>query len=180
MNDWKKLTTTTAYENKWIKVDHHEVINPSGNQGIYGQVNFKNIALGIVALDEELNTWLVGQYRFTLDEYSWEIPEGGCPHDEDTLQGAKRELKEETGIIAKTWTPLGRIHTSNSVTNEVGFMFLAEDLSFRDAEPEETENLTLRKISLQEVIDMIMNGEITDSISIAALLKVARLKLQNG
>jgi ADP-ribose pyrophosphatase len=179
MNNWKIKSTTTPYENKWIKVDHHEVVTPSGTDGIYGKVHFKNIAVGIIALDEDHNIWLVGQYRFTLDLYSWEIPEGGCPEGEDPLEAAKRELKEETGIIAEQWSSLGTIHTSNSVTDEVGYIYLAEQLTYTSPEPEETEDLALKKIPLSQAVEMVMDNEITDSISIAGILKLA-FKMQNS
>jgi 8-oxo-dGTP pyrophosphatase MutT (NUDIX family) len=175
-NTWKKLSTTITYSNPWIEVQHHEVLNPSGGEGIYGQVNFKNIAVGVVPVDAEGNTYLVGQFRFPLEEYSWEIPEGGCPIGEDVLAAAKRELLEETGLLAQNWTVISRIHTSNSVCNEVGFIFLAENLTQGDAEPEETEDLKIKKLTLKAAVELVMNNQITDSISIAGLLKVARLK----
>lgn len=174
--NWIKVKTEVAYENPWIKVEHHDVINPSGGQGIYGQVNFKNIATGIIPLDKNGFTWLIGQHRFPLDEYSWEIPEGGCPFSEDVLVAAKRELQEEAGILAKKWTMISKIHTSNSVCNEVGFIFLAEDLEFTEAEPEETEDLQVKKVHIKDAIKMVMENKITDSISVAGLLKVGVLK----
>ena len=175
-NKWKKIDSQTVYENPWIEVQHHEVINPSGGKGIYGQVNFKNLAIGIVPLDKEGNTYLVGQHRFPIDEYSWEIPEGGCPHDEDILDCAKRELLEETGLRAEKWTQISKIHTSNSVCNETGFIFLAEELTQGEAEPEETEDLVVRKVSLEEAFQMVMQAEITDSLSIAGILKTRLLR----
>lgn len=174
--NWIKVKTEVAYENPWIKVEHHDVINPSGGQGIYGQVNFKNIATGIIPLDKDGFTWLIGQHRFPLDEYSWEIPEGGCPFTEDVLVAAKRELQEEAGILAKKWTMISKIHTSNSVCNEVGFIFLAEDLEFTEAKPEETEDLQVKKVHIKDAIKMVMENKITDSISVAGLLKVGVLK----
>ncbi len=178
-NNWKKLSTHTVYENPWIEVQHHEVITPSGGTGIYGQVNFKNLAIGVVALDADENTYLVGQHRFPIDEYSWEIPEGGCPHDEDILDCAKRELLEETGLKAEKWTLISRIHTSNSVCNETGFIFLAEELTQGKAEPEETEDLTVKKLSLREAYRMVMENKITDSLSIAGILKTMILKTRH-
>lgn len=175
-NNWKKIESKIAYENPWIEVQHHNVINPSGGEGIYGQVNFKNMAIGIVPIDENNNTWLVGQYRFPLEEYSWEIPEGGCPFSEEPLIAGKRELLEETGILAEKWTMISKIHTSNSVCNEVGFIFMAENLKFSKAEPEETEDLQLIKVTLNEALKMVMENKITDSISIAGILKAAILK----
>ncbi len=175
-NPWQFVSSEQQYDNPWITVEEHQVINPAGNPGIYGKVHFKNKAIGIIPIDEEGNTWLVGQYRYTLDEYSWEIPMGGGPLDEDILSSAKKELKEETGLVASKWTQLLRIHTSNSATDEEGFIFIAEDLTQKDTAFEETEQLLIRKLKLEEAIEMAMNGEITDSLSLAGLLKVARLR----
>ncbi|MFN3852012.1 MAG: NUDIX domain-containing protein [Spirosomataceae bacterium] len=175
-NPWKILDTEIPYENNWIKVVHQNVINPSGGKGIYGTVHFKNIAVGVVPLDADENTWLVGQYRFPLNEYSWEIPEGGCPNGEEVLDTAVRELKEETGLIAQKWTLISKLHTSNSVCNEVAYIFLAEDLSISEAEPEETEQLAVKKVHFKEALQMVLEDKITDSMSVAGILKVARLK----
>lgn len=172
-NPWKTLSETTGYENKWIRVSHRDVLNPSGGPGIYGVVEFKNVAVGVVPLDAEGNTWLVGQYRYTLGQYSWEIPEGGCPLGEDPLAAAKRELLEETGITARLWTPLLELHTSNSVTNEYGVAFVARELEFGEAQPEETEQLRVRKLPFAEALDMVLRGDITDALSMVAILKVA-------
>src|SRR5882672_4877860 len=122
-NPWKTLSSEKIYENPWIKVEEHQVINPAGGKGIYGKVHFKNIAIGIIPLDAQGNTWLVGQHRYVLDEWSWEIPEGGGPIKKNILDSAKRELKEETGLTARKWTQLMKIHLSNSVSDEVGFIF---------------------------------------------------------
>ena len=175
-NNWETTQQETVYENAWIRVEHRDVITPNGNPGIYGVVKFKNKAIGIVPIDNDDFIYLVGQYRYTLAEYSWEIPEGGGPLGEDPLETAKRELKEETGLIAESWERIGRIHTSNSVTDEEGFIFLAQGLQQGDAEPEETEELHVRRIPLREAIDMVMRSEITDSISMCAILMVARIR----
>lgn len=177
VNPWKTISGIEKYDNKWIKVTEYKVINPAGKNGIYGKVHFKNKAIGIVPLDNEGNTWLVGQYRYTLNEFSWEIPEGGGPLGTDPLESAKRELKEETGMKAHRWTFLSRLHTSNSVTDEEGFLYLAEDLEQGESELEETEaDLRVRKLPLREAVEMVMREEITDSMSMIALLKVARMK----
>lgn len=175
-NPWKTKSKKLVYENPWIILEEHQVITPSGKDGIYGQVKFKNKALGIVPLDNEDNTWLVGQFRYTLDAYSWEIPMGGGPLEDDILLSAERELKEETGLTAKKWTQIMKIHTSNSVTDEEGFVFLAEDLEEGETAFDDTEDLKVIRLPLTEAIEKVMKGEITDAISIAGLLKVARLK----
>jgi len=174
-NRWQTISTKKIYDNPWIRLEEDQVINPSGGRGIYGKVHFKNKAIGIIPLDEHNNTWLVGQYRYALDEYSWEIPMGGGPVELDVLASAQRELKEETGLTAQLWTQIMRIHTSNSVTDEEGFIFLAQELTEGETAFEETEDLALQKLSLGDALDMVMLGKITDSLSVAGILKAARL-----
>ncbi len=178
-NPWKTLKTTEVYDNPWIQVSHRDVINPGGGKGIYGVVHFKNLAIGIVPLDKDLNTWLVGQYRYTMKEYTWEIPEGGGILGLDPLDSAKRELLEETGITASNWLKITDLATSNSVTDERGLIYVARDLSFGEAEPEETEDLKLRKVPFSEAVEMVMRGEITDSIAMIGIMKV-KLMLDRG
>lgn len=175
-NPWTILDSEVKYENNWIKVFHHNVLNPNGGKGIYGTVHFKNIAIGIIPIDKDGNTWLVGQYRFPIEEYSWEIPEGGGPEGEDILESAKRELLEETGLIAGKWTEISKLHTSNSVCREVSYIFLAEDLIQTDSQPEETEQLQIRKLPIQEAYQMVLDDKITDSISVAGILKTIILR----
>lgn len=176
-NPWTTLSGEEKYDNRWIRVTEYQVINPAGGKGIYGKVHFKNKAIGVIPVDSEGNTWLVGQFRYTLNEFHWEIPEGGGPLDIEPLESAKRELKEETGLTAGKWSLLTRLHTSNSVTDEEGFVFLAEDLEQGESELEETEaDLKVKKLPLKEAVDMVLRGEITDSMSMIGLLLVARLK----
>ena len=175
-NPWTLLSKKEVYDNPWINILEHQVLNPKGVPGIYGLVHFKNLAVGIVPLDEEYNTWLVGQYRYPLEEYSWEIPEGGCPIDtENPLDCAKRELEEETGLRAEKWTKILKMHTSNSVTDEYGFAFIAQGLSQGVAQPEDTEDLAVRKLPLAEAVKMCLCDEITDSLSVIALYKTKML-----
>jgi ADP-ribose pyrophosphatase len=179
MNPWQTLQSQQVYNNKWITVTQHDVINPAGNKGIYGVVHFKNVAVGVVPVDAHGNTWLVGQYRYTLEAYSWEIPEGGSPQGEDPLEAAKRELQEETGLSASHYEELLRMHLSNSVSDELAIVYMATGLSMGEADPEETEQLEVKKLPFEEAYQMVLRGQITDSMSVAALLRV-KLMLLNG
>jgi 8-oxo-dGTP pyrophosphatase MutT (NUDIX family) len=154
------------------------VINPGGGKGIYGKVRFKNLAIGILPVDDQGLTWLVGQYRFPLEAYSWEIPEGGGDPAIPPVDSARRELLEETGLVAREWTGLLEMHLSNSVTDERAIIFLARGLEQRQAAPEETEELAIRRLPFEEAYQMVERGEITDSMSVAAILKARLLLLQ--
>jgi 8-oxo-dGTP pyrophosphatase MutT (NUDIX family) len=170
---WKKLSSRINWENDWMALYEDEVINPGGGRNLYGHVHFKNRAVGIIALDDSGNTWLVGQTRYTLGEWSWELPMGGAPLDEDPLDAAKRELREETGLTAATWSELMRLHTSNSITDEVGIVYVARQLTEGETAFEESEDLEVRKMPLDEAVAMAMRGDITDAISVAALLRIS-------
>ncbi len=176
VSPWRTQSTSQVYDNPWISVSEHQVTDPSGNPGIYGLVHMKNNAVGIIPIDDQGNTWLVGQYRYALSQYSWEIPMGGSPVGQVPLDGAKRELKEETGITANHWQLLMELHTSNSVTDEYAQVYIAKELQFGETDHKSTEQLRLHKLPLVEAIEMAMNGEITDAISVAGLLRV---KLEN-
>jgi 8-oxo-dGTP pyrophosphatase MutT (NUDIX family) len=173
-NPWQTLDTREVYSNPWIRVREDQVINPAGGRGIYGVVEYKNRAVGVIPVDEHGHTWLVGQYRYTQDIYEWEIPEGGCPEGESLLDCARRELLEETGIIAAEYELiLDGLQLSNSVSNEKAFIYLARGLTHAAAQPEETEKLAVRRLPIAQAIQMAANGEIRDAMSVAGLLKVA-------
>lgn len=174
-NPWEKLSSKIVYQNNWIKVQEDKVLNPAGNEGIYAYVNCR-YAIGIVALTKNLEVYLVGQYRYPIQEYSWEIIEGGGELNEDKLETAKRELKEEAGLTAKNYELIiDDIHLSNCHSNERAFIYLATDLKLGESEPEETEVLTIKKVKLIDTLKMIDAGEIKDAMSIIALQKVARI-----
>ena len=177
-NPWQIIDAAEAYNNQWITVTHYNVINPSGGKGIYGKVHFKNRAIGIVALDEHNNTYLVGQFRFPLNQYSWEIPEGGGPLAHDPLLAAQRELEEETGLRAAHWQPILRMHLSNSVSDEECVIFLATGLSQHTAMPEETEELAVKKIPFEEAYNMVRSGIITDAVAVAGIQQVQLMMME--
>jgi ADP-ribose diphosphatase len=175
-NPWIRHSRTPVYANPWIEVLHDEVTRPNGEPGIYGVVHFRSRAVGVVALDADDRVLLVGQYRYTLDRYSWEIPEGGSPLEEDPLEGAQRELAEETGYAARTWRELTRFTLSNSVTDEEGVMFVATDLTEGQASPDPTEALQVRWAAFSDALEMVASGEIHDVMTQVALLAVARAR----
>lgn len=177
---WARRTRRSAYENQWVTVWHDEVDRPDGSPGIYGVVHFTNHAAGVVVLDDEDRVLLVGQHRYTLDAYSWEIPEGGVPADEDPLDGARRELREETGVEAAEWRELARLHLSNSITDEAATLYLATGVTHGVAEPEATEDLEVRWVPFAEALAMTLDGRITDAMSVAAIQRVALARVAAG
>ena len=177
-NPWQTHSSQPVYANRWIEVVEHRVTKPSGGDGIYGVVGFQNIAVGILPLHSDDSIWLVGQYRYTLGQYSWEIPEGGAPKSEDPLAAAQRELREETGLLAQRWDDLLELHLSNSVTDEYSRVYLARQLSPGPPEPEDTERLSVIRVPLMTAVSWVHQGRITDAISVAALLKAALLRAQ--
>lgn len=179
-NPWQITSEKVEYDNPWINVTEYRVINPSGNPGIYGKVHLKNLAIGVLPLDNELNTYLVGQFRFALGQYSWEMPEGGGPIGIDPLTSAKRELLEETGLKAENWTEIQRLYLSNSVTDELSILYLARGLEQHEAEPEDTEQLMVKKLPFAEVYRMVCNGEITDAMTVAAVFRVQLMILEGA
>jgi ADP-ribose pyrophosphatase len=173
------LSSTIAYENAWIKVEHQDVVRPDGNPGIYGIVRFANRAVGVLPIEANGDTWLVGQWRRPLDAWSWEIPEGGVPFDEDLEAGARRELEEEAGLIAGTLLKVLEFDTSNCVCDEVGTSFIAFDLMQGTVAPDPTEVLTLRRLHFTELLIEIDAGLIRDGPTLATVLRAHQLALTN-
>lgn len=171
IGNWKRKNRTERYDNNWITVYHDEVINPNNGEGIYGVVHFKNLAIGVIPIDENGYTWLVGQHRYPQNKFSWEIPEGGGPLEIDPLVSAKRELQEEVGLEAKSWQRILNMDLSNSVSDEAAIIYIAQDLFPVDAQPEETEVLHLKHLPFNKAYEMVLNGEITDSMSVAGILR---------
>ena len=176
-NPWTLLDSQKIYSNPWIELTEHQVLNPAGGKGIYGIVHFKNLAIGVVPY-EDGQIWMVGQYRLPLQAYSWEIPEGGGPLGIDPLDSAKRELQEETGLSADQYEVIVEMDLSNSVSDERAIVYLARGLKAGEASPEETEDLRIRKMSLQEVYHAVEKGEIRDSLTVAAIYKLRVMELE--
>ncbi len=174
-NPWRTVSSRWVYENGWMRVREDQVIRPDGSPGLYGVVVPTHVATGVVALDEADRVTLVGQWRYPLERYSWEIVEGGADPGEEPLAAAQRELREEAGLLAAQWSPLGgELHLSNCFTSEVGFLYLARRLTQVEAEPDPTERLTLRRVPLAEAVAMVERGAITDAMSVMGLLLAAR------
>ena len=170
--EWKILSEKQVYESKWITVRHHDVIAPTGNEGVYGAVHFKNLAIGVLPIDEDGYTYLVGQERFCFNAYSWELPEGGGERDVDPLETASRELAEEVNLKAGAYTPLfENVAFSNSVSDEIGSAYIATDLSPCPGEPDDTEVLAVKRLPVKDVFDMLGRGEITDMFTFAMMYK---------
>lgn len=172
-NPWRRLSTRRIYDNAWIGVREDQVIHPAGTAGIYGVVEFKNRAVGVIPIDSEQHTWLVGQYRYALGRYEWEIPEGGCPAHETPEQTARRELREETGLVPGRLELILEMQMSNSCTDELGYVFVAGDLAPGPAAPEPSEQLQLRRLPVAEAVAMAASGRLRDSLTVAGLLKLA-------
>ena len=171
-NPWRIVSSKQVYDNPWITVREDQVIRPDGGPGIYGVVHYKNVAVGVVPIDDD-HTYLVGQYRYPLGTYSWEIPEGGCAEGEEPLRAAQRELREETGLQARRWQMLGEAYLSNSVADEYAVWFLATGLVPGERRPEGTERLDVRRVPVREALAMALEGEITDALSILAITSYA-------
>ncbi len=178
-NPWTLKSQAEKYDNPWINVNEHQVIDPGGQPGIYGVVHVKNLAIGIIPVDNAGNTYLVGQYRYPLKVYSWEIIEGGGAKDLAPIESARRELKEETGLKAAQYTEIQRLYTSNSITDEIGIIYLATGLTAGEAEPDSTEDLAVRKLPLAEAFNYTYDGTIKDSLAVAGLQKL-ELMLRRG
>ncbi len=173
---WQTLSNRQVYDNPWIRVEEHRVINPSGGESQYGKVCFKNFAVAILALEDDPDShiYLVGQQRYTLGRYSWELPMGGAPLGSSALASAQRELKEETGLTAKHWREVLQLDTSNSVTDEFGIVFHARGLTPGHTQFDETEDISVRRLPFKEALAMTCDGEITDAISVATILHYAQ------
>ncbi|MGH9632545.1 MAG: NUDIX domain-containing protein [Bryobacteraceae bacterium] len=179
-NPWKTLSSRVPYENSWVRVREDQVIRPDGATGIYGVIEIRP-SVGIVALNEHGQVALVGQWRYTLGRYSWEIPRGGSSHGEtDMLEAARRELREEAGFTARSWLPLGEVDVCNGVTTDVQHLFLASGLDFVGTHQDPVEQIVTDWLPFPQAVQMVMTGDITEVCTVAAILKVDRLRREQG
>jgi 8-oxo-dGTP pyrophosphatase MutT (NUDIX family) len=179
-NPWTTISSRSVYDNPWIRVREDQVLRPDGLPGIYGVVEFKNRAVGILPIDRVGRIWLVGQYRYPLHAYSWEIPEGGCSESETPEATAERELREETGLIAGQMELVANSHLSNSVSDELAYLYRATELTQGPDDPEGSERITVRCFDWDEAWGMLRRGEITDSITVISLLYEAVRRLESS
>jgi ADP-ribose pyrophosphatase len=177
---WTRRSRRVAYRNAWITIWHDEVTRPDGQPGVYGVVHFANLAAGVLVLDDDDRVLLVGQHRYALDDYSWELPEGGVPAGETVLEGARRELLEETGVEARDWLELARVHLSNSVSDELAVLFVATGLTHGVATPDGTEDLEIRWLPFDDVLAMTLDGRISDVMTVVAVERLALLRIRGA
>ena len=169
---WRSVTSQTVFQNPWIRVESHDVIAPTGNPAHYGLVKFANRAIAVLPLHDDGTVSLVGQARFATDAYSWELPEGGGPLDEDPRQAAIRELREETGLVAADLREILSFDVSNSVTDEVAVCFLATGLSQSDTAPDETEAFDYARVPFKTLLDAVIKGQVRDGLTVVSVLRV--------
>jgi 8-oxo-dGTP pyrophosphatase MutT (NUDIX family) len=175
---WTATSQTTVYDNPWIRLTEYQTLAPTGRPALYGKVSFKNRAIGVVPLHADGTVTLVGQHRFPHASYSWEIPEGGAPLDEDPLDGAKRELAEEVGLQASDWRLILTMELSNSITDEICHGYLALDLTPTATAPDDTEDLAIARVPFAEALDAAVSGHMPDSLTVALLLRVHHMAVK--
>jgi 8-oxo-dGTP pyrophosphatase MutT (NUDIX family) len=170
---WRRGPARPVYDNPWIRVTEYDAIAPTGRSALYGVVGFKNLAIAILPLHDDGAVTLVGQHRFPAADYSWELPEGGGALDADPLEGAKRELREETGLEARDWREVMRLQLSNSVTDERAVGYLATGLSptKRPYTTDDTELLGLARVPFREALEAALAGDLQDALTVAMLLR---------
>lgn len=177
---WTPRHVRTVHDSPWIALELSEPIAPTGHEAKYGVVRFKNRAVGVLPLHEDGTVTMVGQMRYALDAYSWEMPEGGVPFDEDLSDGARRELREEVGLEAATLTEILRMDLSNSVCDEEAVCYLATGLTPAQTAPDETESLEIARLPFKDVLNAVINGQVRDSLTVATVLRVHHMAVSGA
>lgn len=176
VNPWQTQSSRIVYRNSWIRVREDQVTRPDGEPGIYGVVEIRP-SVGIVAINQDDEIALVGQWRYSVSRYSWEIPRGGSHAGEtDMLAVAKRELAEEAGITAEHWRVLGPVDVCNGVADDVQTLFCATGLHACETRLDPEEDIAVMWHPFEEAVRMAMDGRITEVCSVAAILWAARLR----
>lgn len=179
-NPWIVTHQETVFDNPWLQLQHHAVIHPGGRKGRYDVVRIKRLAVGVLPIEPDGSVHLVGQWRFPLNRYSWEMPEGGADPGEDALACARRELQEETGLLAANMEEILQMDLSNSVTDEQAVLFLATGLTPGPAAPEDTEVLAARAAPFMALLDAVVHGRVRDSMTVAAVLRAHHMAVTGG
>lgn len=174
---WRRIEERVVYDNPWLSLHEFDAVAPTGAPALYGLLHLKNYGIAILPLHDDGTVTLVGQNRFALG-YSWEIPEGGGPLDDDPLDSAKRELREEAGLLAADWRLVLRLQLSNSVTDERAFGYLATGLSPTEKDPDDTEDLAVVRVPFREVLEAAMAGHIEDALTVAMLLRAHHMAVK--
>jgi 8-oxo-dGTP pyrophosphatase MutT (NUDIX family) len=175
---WRTLNRTEAHDNPWFAVEVYQAIAPTGAPATYNMQVYKNIAVGVLPLHEDGTVTLVGQWRFPFGTYSWELPEGGSPHGEIPLEGARRELREEAGLTAADWRLVLTMQLSNASSDEVALCYLATGLGPAPHEPDSTEALAIARVPFREALEAAVAGRIQDAMTVAMLLRVHHMAVQ--
>lgn len=176
---WQDHGSRTVYDNPWLALTEHEATAPTGLAATYGVLRPKNVAVGVLPLHSDGTVTLVGQSRFALMNYSWEMPEGGAPFDEAPLDGAKRELAEEAGLSARIWREVLRMELSNSMTDERAIAWLAWDLVEVPVDPDPTEVIATVRVPFMTLMAEIDRGAVRDAFTVATALRAYHLVREN-
>ncbi|HEX8569127.1 MAG TPA: NUDIX hydrolase [Caulobacteraceae bacterium] len=168
---WRDHGGEQVFDNPWMTVTRHDATAPTGRPAVYGKIHFKNLALAVLPLHEDGTVTLVGQHRFAMMDYVWEIPEGGGPLEVEPLESIRRELREEAGLEATDWREVLRFQISNSLTDERGMAWIATGLTAVPAEPDATEAITVARVPFREALDAVVNGWIEDAMTVATVLR---------
>lgn len=168
---WRDAGSSVMFENPWMRLTRHEATAPTGLQADYVVMRPQNMSVGVLPIHEDGTITLVGQQRFALMNWSWEMPEGGAPFNEDPLEGAKRELAEEAGLEAVVWHPALKVEMTNSITDERAMAWLAWGLTPVPIAPDPTEIIRVARVPFGDLLRNVGNGAVRDMFTVATVLR---------